>query len=133
MPGTAALSSMSNLPSGPDLSQTRSVCRWPSRTGPVFRRTGRAADGGADTRDRDDGPMHGEREESFGEVYKARDSRLDRIVAIKKDLGPFSERFEREARAMAKLNHPRICSLCDVGPDYLCRVPLKCPFSLHRN
>ena len=55
----------------------------------------------------------------MGEVYKARDSRLDRIVAIKKNLGPFSERFEREARAIAKLNHPHICSLYDVGPDYL--------------
>ena len=55
----------------------------------------------------------------MGEVYKARDTRLDRIVAIKKNLGPFSERFEREARAIAKLNHPHICSLYDVGPDYL--------------
>ena len=55
----------------------------------------------------------------MGEVYKARDTRLDRIVAIKKSLGPFSERFDREARAIAKLNHPHICSLYDVGPDYL--------------
>ena len=55
----------------------------------------------------------------MGEVYKARDTRLDRIVAIKKNLGPFSERFEREARAIAKLNHPHICSLYHVGPDYL--------------
>ena len=55
----------------------------------------------------------------MGEVYKARDTRLDRIVAIKKSLGPFSERFEREARAIAKLNHAHICSLYDVGPDYL--------------
>ena len=55
----------------------------------------------------------------MGEVYKARDNRLDRIVAIRKNIGPFSERFEREARAIAKLNHPHICSLYDVGPDYL--------------
>jgi Tol biopolymer transport system component len=55
----------------------------------------------------------------MGEVYKARDTRLDRLVAIKKSLGPFSDRFEREARAIAKLNHPHICALYDVGPDYL--------------
>jgi len=55
----------------------------------------------------------------MGEVYKARDTRLDRIVAIKRSLDPFSERFDREARAIAKLNHPHICSLYDVGPDYL--------------
>ena len=55
----------------------------------------------------------------MGEVYKARDTRLDRIVAIKKGLAPFDERFEREARAIASLNHPYICSLFDVGPDYL--------------
>ncbi len=55
----------------------------------------------------------------MGEVYKARDIRLDRIVAIKKVLAPFSERFEREAHAIAGLNHPHVCSLYDVGPDYL--------------
>ena len=55
----------------------------------------------------------------MGEVYKARDTRLNRIVAIKKSLAPFNERFEREAHAIASLNHPHICSLFDVGPDYL--------------
>ena len=55
----------------------------------------------------------------MGEVYKARDTRLDRLVAIKTSLDPFTERFAREARAIAKLNHPNICSLFDVGPDYL--------------
>ena len=55
----------------------------------------------------------------MGEVHKARDTRLDRIVAIKKSLTPFDDRFEREARAIASLNHPCICSLFDVGPDYL--------------
>ena len=55
----------------------------------------------------------------MGEVYKARDTRLNRIVAIKKGLTPFDERFEREAQAIASLNHPYICSLFDVGPDYL--------------
>src|SRR4051812_28875841 len=55
----------------------------------------------------------------MGEVYKARDTRLDRIVAIKFCREAFSERFEREARAVAALNHPNICQLNDVGPDYL--------------
>src|SRR5437899_6816085 len=55
----------------------------------------------------------------MGEVYKARDTRLDRIVAIKVSREQFSERFEREARAVAALNHPHICQLFDVGPNYL--------------
>ena len=55
----------------------------------------------------------------MGEVWKARDTRVDRIVAIKISQQQFSERFEREARAIAALNHPNICSLYDVGPDYL--------------
>jgi serine/threonine protein kinase len=55
----------------------------------------------------------------MGEVYKARDTRLDRIVALKTSDTRFSERFQREARAIAALNHPHICSLYDVGPDYL--------------
>jgi serine/threonine protein kinase len=55
----------------------------------------------------------------MGEVYKARDTRLDRTVAIKVSKEKFSERFEREARAVAALNHPNICQLYDVGPDYL--------------
>src|SRR5712675_2163684 len=55
----------------------------------------------------------------MGEVYKARDTRLDRIVAIKVSSEQFSERFEREARAIAALSHPNICSLYDVGPNYL--------------
>jgi len=55
----------------------------------------------------------------MGEVWKARDTRLGRLVAIKTSHTPFSDRFEREARAIAALNHPHICSLYDVGPDYL--------------
>jgi serine/threonine protein kinase len=55
----------------------------------------------------------------MGEVYKARDTRLDRIVAIKSAHAKFNQRFEREARAVAALNHPNICQLYDVGPDYL--------------
>jgi serine/threonine protein kinase len=54
----------------------------------------------------------------MGEVWKARDTRLDRIVAkVVKE--KFSERFEREARVVAALNHPHICTLHDVGPNYL--------------
>src|SRR5947208_726945 len=55
----------------------------------------------------------------MGEVYEARDPRLDRLVAIKVSTAQFSERFEREARAIAALNHPHICQIYDVGPDYL--------------
>jgi len=55
----------------------------------------------------------------MGEVWKARDTRLNRLVAIKASHTSFSERFEREARAIAAVNHPHVCSLYDVGPDYL--------------
>jgi serine/threonine protein kinase len=55
----------------------------------------------------------------MGAVWKARDTRLNRLVAIKTSEKRFSERFEREAQAIAALNHPHICSLYDVGPDYL--------------
>ncbi len=55
----------------------------------------------------------------MGEVYKARDTRLDRLVAVKVSREQFSERFEREARAVAALNHPHICTLHDVGPNFL--------------
>src|ERR1700724_2647526 len=71
-------------------------------------------------------------EGGMGEVYKGRDTRLDRIVAIKVSKEQFSERFEREARAVAALNHPNICQLYDVGPNYLVMeyiegTPLKGP------
>jgi len=54
----------------------------------------------------------------MGEVWKARDTRLNRLVAVKRLLGR-RDRFEREARAIAALNHPHICQIYDVGPDYL--------------
>jgi len=55
----------------------------------------------------------------MGEVYRATDTRLHREVAIKVSAARFSERFEREARVIASLNHPNICQLHDVGPNYL--------------
>jgi TolB-like protein/Flp pilus assembly protein TadD len=55
----------------------------------------------------------------MGEVWKARDTRLGRIVAIKRLNGQHGERFEQEARAVAALNHPHICQIFDIGPDYL--------------
>jgi Tol biopolymer transport system component/predicted Ser/Thr protein kinase len=55
----------------------------------------------------------------MGEVYKARDTRLNRVVAIKVSNEQFSERFEREAHAVAALNHSNVCTLHDVGPNYL--------------
>src|SRR3977135_1602697 len=58
-------------------------------------------------------------EGGMGQVYKARDTRLDRIVALKISHAQFSDRFAREARATAALNHPHIATLYDVGPDYL--------------
>src|SRR5579862_1569253 len=71
----------------------------------------------------------------MGEVYKARDTRLNRTVAVKVSVEQFSERFEREAHAIAALNHPHICTLHDVGPNYLVMEliegkPLKGPLPL---
>jgi eukaryotic-like serine/threonine-protein kinase len=55
----------------------------------------------------------------MGEVYRARDARLDRVVAIKVASDRFTERFSREAHAIAALNHTNICHLYDIGPNYL--------------
>jgi Tol biopolymer transport system component len=73
----------------------------------------------------------------MGEVYKARDARLNRTVALKVAKEQFSERFHREAEAVAALNHPHICTLHDVGPDYLVMEyvegqPLKGPLPVER-
>jgi len=57
----------------------------------------------------------------MGEVYRARDTRLDRLVALKilpthlSSHPEFKQRFEREARTVSSLNHPHICHLYDVG------------------
>jgi eukaryotic-like serine/threonine-protein kinase len=55
----------------------------------------------------------------MGQVYRAKDTRLGRTVAIKILNKEHMQRFEREARAIAALNHPHICTLHDIGPDYL--------------
>src|SRR5215510_14255232 len=73
----------------------------------------------------------------MGQVWKARDTRLGRTVAIKVSNQQFSERFEREARAVAAVNHPHICQLYDVGPDYLVMeyvegAPLKGPMPVDK-
>lgn len=72
----------------------------------------------------------------MGEVWKARDVRLDRTVAIKQLKHQHTTRFEQEARAIAALNHPHICQLYDIGPDYLVLEyiegrPLAGPLPLH--
>src|SRR5579871_3406750 len=55
----------------------------------------------------------------MGEVFRARDPRMGREVAIKISAERFSERFDKEVRAIASLNHPNVCTLYDVGPNYL--------------
>jgi eukaryotic-like serine/threonine-protein kinase len=73
----------------------------------------------------------------MGEVWKAHDPRLNRDVAIKVSVVQFSERFEREAKAIAALNHPNICQIYDIGPNYLVMefiegTPLRGPLPLDR-
>jgi Tol biopolymer transport system component len=55
----------------------------------------------------------------MGEVYRASDTRIGREVAIKVSAEQFTDRFDREVRMIASLNHPHICHLYDVGPNYL--------------
>jgi serine/threonine protein kinase len=69
----------------------------------------------------------------MGQVYRARDSRLGRQVAIKVATERFSDRFEREAQAIAARNHPHLFQIYDVGPNYLVMelidgTPLKAPY-----
>src|SRR5450432_581206 len=72
----------------------------------------------------------------MGEVFRAQDTRLNRTVAIKTLKARFTERFEREARAISALNHPHICTLYDIGSqdgigylvmEYVEGEPLKGP------
>src|SRR5262249_22695657 len=74
-------------------------------------------------------------EGGMGEVWKARDTRLDRVVAIKQLNVQHMARFHQEARTIAALNHPHICQIYDVGPDYLVLeyvdgAPVKGPMAL---
>src|SRR5438477_2268610 len=55
----------------------------------------------------------------MGEVWRGRDTRLDRSVAIKIVPPEFAQRFEREAKMISQLSHPNICTLYDVGENYL--------------
>src|SRR5215813_8352821 len=55
----------------------------------------------------------------MGVVYRACDPRMGREVAIKVSAERFSDRFDREVRAVAALNHANICQVYDVGPNYL--------------
>jgi serine/threonine protein kinase len=55
----------------------------------------------------------------MGKVYRAKDTGLNRDVAIKFSAAQFSQRFEREAKTIAALNHPNICQIYDVGQNYL--------------
>src|SRR5262249_45677755 len=76
-------------------------------------------------------------EGGMGVVYRARDTRLHRTVALKVGAGPFTDRVEREARAIAALNHPYICQVYDVGPDFLVMEfidgrPLRGPVTIDR-
>ena len=73
----------------------------------------------------------------MGEVWKARDTELDRDVAVKVSKAEFTARFRQEARTIAAFNHPNICQIYDVGPDYLVMelidgVPLSGPIPVEK-
>lgn len=76
-------------------------------------------------------------EGGMGEVWKARDTELDRDVALKVSKAEFTARFKQEARAMAAFNHPNICHIHDVGPNYIVMefidgVPLNGPLPVDK-
>lgn len=76
-------------------------------------------------------------EGGMGEFWKARDTKLDRDVALKVSKAEFTARFDREARAIAAFNHPNICQIYDVGPNYIVMewidgVPLAGPLSVEK-
>jgi Tol biopolymer transport system component/predicted Ser/Thr protein kinase len=77
-------------------------------------------------------------EGGFGEVWKARDTELDRDVAVKVSKAEFTARFKQEARTIAAFNHPNICQIYDVGPNYIVMelidgVPLKGPLPVEKS
>lgn len=90
---------MSSEPSGDGLGSTETILR-PEHIGP-YRLLSPLGAGG------------------MGEVWKARDPRLNRVVAVKRLRNQHAARFKTEARAIAALNHPHICQIYDIGPDYL--------------
>jgi len=55
----------------------------------------------------------------MGEVWKVRETRLERVVAVKRLKQRVGTRLKQEARAIAALNHPHICQIHDIGPDYM--------------
>src|SRR5580704_16701448 len=65
-------------------------------------------------------------EGGMGEVWKARDTELDRDVALKVSKAEFTARFKQEARAMAAFSHPNICQIYDVGPNYIVMELIDC-------
>jgi serine/threonine protein kinase len=76
-------------------------------------------------------------EGGMGEVWKAHDTKLDRDVALKVSKAEFTARFDREARAIAAFNHPNICQIYDVGPNYIVMewidgVPLTGPLPVEK-
>ncbi|MGD1068598.1 MAG: protein kinase [Bryobacteraceae bacterium] len=76
-------------------------------------------------------------EGGMGEVWKARDTELDRDVAVKVSKSEFTARFKREARTIASFNHPNICQIYDVGPNYIVMelidgIPLRGPLPVEK-
>jgi serine/threonine protein kinase len=66
----------------------------------------------------------------MSEVWKARDTRLDRMVAIKRLTAQHSDRFEQEAHAIAALNHPHICQIDAAADWYEKAIQARDPFAV---
>jgi serine/threonine protein kinase/Flp pilus assembly protein TadD len=98
--GTERLIDQTAWAEADDLAATRTVLTSGERLGP-YQILGLLGEGG------------------MGKVYRGLDTRLNRAVAVKISAEQFSNRFEREARAISALNHPHICTLYDVGPNYM--------------